>query len=88
MAKGGFCQDANVDGLRVAGMSGTASLHFEPKSQMVVNGQSFAGFFPAENPCYVVVVTFVSRKDEPMVRGGGRAARAFAEIAKTVMANE
>ena len=88
VAKGGFCQDANVDGLRVAGMSGTASLHFEPKSQMVVNGQSFAGFFPAENPCYVVVVTFVSRKDEPMVRGGGRAARAFAEIARMVMANE
>ena len=39
-------------------------------------------------PRAVVVVTFLSRKDEPMVRGGGRAARAFAEIAKTVMANE
>ena len=85
---GGACHDAFVEGLRVAGMSGTASLHFEPKLPLVVYGQSFAGFFPVENPCYVAVVTFVTRKDEPMVRGGGRAAKTFAEIARRIMDNE
>lgn len=85
---GGTCHDASVDGVRVAGMSGTASLHFEPKAQLVVYGRSFAGFFPVENPCYVAVITFVTRKDEPMVRGGGRAAKTFAEIAKRIMDNE
>ena len=85
---GGTCHDASVDGVRVAGMSGTASLHFEPKAQLVVYGRSFAGFFQVENPCYVAVITFVTRKDEPMVRGGGRAAKTFAEIAKRIMDNE
>ena len=85
---GGTCHDASVDGVRVAGMSGTVSLHFEPKAQLVVYGRSFAGFFPVENPCYVAVITFVTRKDEPMVRGGGRAAKTFAEIAKRIMDNE
>ena len=33
-------------------------------------------------------MTFVTWEDEPVVRGGGRAARAFAEIAKMVMSNE
>lgn len=88
VTKNGICQDAKVEGLKVAGMSGTASLHFGYKSPLVVYGQSFAGFFPVENPNYVVVVTFVTRKDEPMVRGGGRAARTFAEIAKRIMDNE
>lgn len=82
---GGTCHDASVDGVRVAGMSGTASLHFEPKAQLVVYGRSFAGFFPVENPCYVVVVTYATRKDEPKVSGGGRAALAFAEIARGIM---
>jgi cell division protein FtsI/penicillin-binding protein 2 len=46
---------------------------------------SFAGFFPADNPKYVLVVCYETGRVEgvPYIhQGGGRPAMAFAEVVK------
>jgi cell division protein FtsI/penicillin-binding protein 2 len=48
---------------------------------------SFAGFFSAESPKYVIVICFEAKRDENAMFihfGGGRPAMAFAEIVTSI----
>ncbi len=88
--QGGTAQNAQVEGFKVCGKTGTAIKH-DPKRGGYVKGGyvvSFAGFMPAENPafvCYVVI-------DEPMTNevpryGGTIAAPIFSKIATRLAAH-
>lgn len=86
----GAARRAAVDGVRVAGKTGTAQRVVDHHYAEGLYRASFAGFFPAEDPKYVIVTTFETKKEEgrSIHQGGQRPALAFTEIAKTVMANE
>lgn len=72
---------AQVDGLRIAGKTGTA--------KKVVNGQytskyrgSFVGFFPVEDPKYVCLIMLEEPK--PVGYGGYTAGPVFQQVAKRI----
>ena len=78
---------AAVDGVRIAGKTSTMQ-RMKPDSYEYDFDKfiaSFAGFFPADDPKYVLVVCYETRRIEgaPYIhQGGGRPAMAFAEIVK------
>jgi cell division protein FtsI/penicillin-binding protein 2 len=69
---------AAVDGLRIAGKTGTAQKFIDGRYQTAYRA-SFAGFFPVEDPKYVMLVIL----DEPRtsIYGGFTAGSIFREIA-------
>ena len=78
---------AAVEGVRIAGKTATAqrmklnSYEYELDKYIA----SFAGFFPAGDPQYVLVVCYETRRVEGipyMHQGGGRSAMAFAETVR------
>ena len=78
---------AAVAGVRIAGKTSTVqrmkpgSYEYETDKHIA----SFAGFFPAEDPKYVLVVCYETRRveDVPYIhQGGGRPAMAFSEVVK------
>ena len=78
---------AAVQGVRIAGKTSTMQRmkpdSFEYEANRYI--ASFAGFFPAEDPKYVLVVSYETRRVEgtPYIhQGGGRPAMAFAEVVK------
>ena len=78
---------AAVEGVRVAGKTSTMT-RMKPDSYEYDLDRflaSFAGFFPADDPKYVLVVCYETRRVEgvPYIhQGGGRPAMAFAEIVR------
>ena len=78
---------AAVEGVRVAGKTSTMQ-RMKPDSYEYEADRyiaSFAGFFPAEDPKFVLVVCYETRRVEgaPYIhQGGGRPAIAFAEVVK------
>ena len=78
---------AAVDGVRVAGKTSTMQ-RTKPNSYEYEFDKftaSFAGFFPADDPKYVLVVCYETRRIEgvPYIhQGGGRPAMAFAEVVR------
>ena len=78
---------AAVEGVRIAGKTSTAQ-RMKPSSYEYDFDRyiaSFAGFFPAGAPKYVLVICYETRRIEgiPYIhQGGGRPAMAFAEIVK------
>ena len=78
---------AAVEGVRIAGKTSTAQ-RMKPDSYEYYFDRyiaSFAGFFPADAPKYVLVVCYETRRVDgvPYVhQGGGRPAMAFAEIVR------
>jgi cell division protein FtsI/penicillin-binding protein 2 len=72
---------ASVDGLRIAGKTGTAQKYIDGRYQAIYRA-SFAGFFPAEDPKYVMLVIL----DEPTssIYGGFTAGSIFKEIATRI----
>ena len=79
---------AEIDGVRVAGKTGTVH-------DALIDGKydhnsyigSFAGFFPADHPEYVVAVCVASQKSEGSLayQGGGKAAVVFKAIAEEMV---
>lgn len=69
---------ASVEGLRIAGKTGTAQKYINGSYQSMYRA-SFAGFFPAEDPRYVMLVIL----DEPRssMYGGYTSGSVFKEIA-------
>ncbi len=67
---------ARVDGVRVAGKTGTAELPADPGTRRTYG--SFVGFAPADAPRFVILVGAVSTKSG--ATGGRVAAPAFAKI--------
>ncbi len=69
---------ASVDGLRIAGKTGTAQKFIDGRYQTSYRA-SFAGFFPVDNPRYVMLVIL----DEPRssIYGGFTAGSIFKEMA-------
>ncbi len=57
----GSGKKANVEGYRIAGKTGTAEKVVEGQYSKEVSRTSFAGFFPADNPNYAMVILI----DEP-----------------------
>lgn len=80
---------AAVEGVRVAGTTSTM-YRMKPDSYEYDFDRfiaSFAGFFPADDPKYVLVVCYETRRIEgvPYIHhGGGRPAIAFAEVVKRI----
>ena len=78
---------AAVQGVRIAGETSTIQ-RMKPDSYEYETDRyisSFAGFFPAEDPKYVLVVCYETKRVEgiPYIhQGGGRPAMAFAEVVK------
>jgi cell division protein FtsI/penicillin-binding protein 2 len=77
----GTARWAMVDGLRIAGKTGTAQKYIDGRYQTRYRA-SFVGFFPVEDPEYIVLVIL----DEPgtSIYGGFTAGSVFKEIAKRV----
>lgn len=80
---------AAVEGVRVAGKTSTVQRLKDDGRNYETDKYtaSFAGFFPAESPKYVIVVCFETKRNENamfMHFGGGRPAMAFAEIVKSM----
>jgi len=73
----GTAEWATVDGLRIAGKTGTAQKYLDGRYSTNYRA-SFAGFFPVENPGYVILVLL----DEPKTSfyGGFTAGAIFREI--------
>ena len=82
----GTARRAAVDGVKVAGKTGTAQRVVDHHYAEGLYRASFAGFFPAEDPKYVIVTTFETKREEgrSMHQGGQRPALAFAEIVKEI----
>lgn len=78
---------AAVEGVRIAGKTSTAQ-RMKPDSYEYYFDRytaSFAGFFPADAPKYVLVVCYETKRVDgvPYIhQGGGRPAMAFAEVVK------
>lgn len=72
---------AKVDGLRIAGKTGTAQKYINGRYQAKYRA-SFVGFFPVEDPEYIVLVML----DEPRtsIYGGFTAGSIFKEIATRI----
>lgn len=72
---------AAVDGLRIAGKTGTAQKLVDGRYQALYRA-SFAGFFPADDPKYVMLIIL----DEPRtsIYGGFTAGSVFKEIATRI----
>ncbi len=72
---------AEVDGLRIAGKTGTAQKYIDGRYQARYRA-SFVGFFPVENPEYAMIVML----DEPRtsIFGGFTAGSIFKEIATRI----
>lgn len=72
---------ASIDGLRIAGKTGTAQKYIDGRYRTSYRA-SFVGFFPVENPVYVVYVLL----DEPRtsIFGGFTAGSVFKEIANRI----
>ena len=80
---------ASVKGVRIAGKTSTMmrmkSDSYEYDFDRYI--ASFAGFFPADDPKYVIVVCYETRRIEgvPYIHhGGGRPAMCFAEIVRKI----
>jgi cell division protein FtsI (penicillin-binding protein 3) len=72
---------ASIEGLRIAGKTGTAQKFIDGQYRTKYNA-SFVGFFPVDNPEYIILVLL----DEPRtsIYGGFTAGSIFKEIAKRV----
>ena len=72
---------AEVDGLRIAGKTGTAQKYIDGRYQAKYRA-SFVGFFPVEDPEYIIFVML----DEPRtsIYGGFTAGSIFKEIATRI----
>lgn len=75
----GTARMATIDGLRIAGKTGTAQKFVDGRYRTSYYA-SFAGFFPVEDPKYVILVIY----DEPrtVMYGGWTAGLTFREITK------
>ncbi|MCH8518300.1 penicillin-binding protein 2 [Candidatus Gracilibacteria bacterium] len=81
----GAAHYAKVDGYYVAGKTGTSQIAYRGRYESGIgatNG-SFAGFLPADNPQFVVVVRFERPRTTPW--GANTAAPAFGDIGKYLM---
>lgn len=81
LSDSGTADWAAVEGLRIAGKTGTAQKYIDGRYQARYRA-SFAGFFPVENPRYVMLVLL----DEPRtsIYGGYTAGSIFKEIATRI----
>ena len=72
---------ASIQGLRIAGKTGTAQKYIDGQYRAKYNA-SFVGFFPVDEPEYIILVLL----DEPRtsIYGGFTAGSIFKEIAKRV----
>jgi cell division protein FtsI (penicillin-binding protein 3) len=72
---------ASIEGLRIAGKTGTAQKYIDGKYRTKYNA-SFVGFFPVDDPEFIILVLL----DEPRtsIYGGFTAGSIFKEIAKRV----
>lgn len=78
---------AAVEGVRIAGKTSTAQRMKSDSYEYYFDRYtaSFAGFFPADAPKYVLVVCYETKRVEGVQyihQGGGRPAMAFAEIVR------
>ena len=83
----GTARRAAVEGVRVAGKTGTTMRMGDGKYLDDVFRATFAGFFPADRPKYVLVMTFETKRVEgsSMHQGGRRPALAFAELVRGIL---
>ncbi|MFN1834708.1 penicillin-binding transpeptidase domain-containing protein [Balneola sp. MJW-20] len=80
VADSGTGASAKVNGLRIAGKTGTAKKVVEGRYESRYRG-SFVGFFPVDDPKYVCLILL----DEPIIGYGGIvAAPVFGNIAKRI----
>jgi len=72
---------ASIEGLQIAGKTGTAQKYIDGRYQTKYNA-SFVGFFPVDDPEYIILVLL----DEPRtsIYGGFTAGSIFKEVAKRV----
>ena len=85
----GTGKQAKIDGIRVAGKTGTAQ-RFDPKTKSYPKGHfvvSFVGFAPADDPrvTCVIVMDDPQEEDHKQLYGGKLAAPVFAEVVKSTL---
>jgi len=79
---------AKVEGVEVVGKTGTAQRCIDGKYGDEYQA-SFVGYFPAEKPQYLVLVTYRTKRDGDQFHQGGRhPAQAFRQIASFMMMHE
>ncbi|MDZ7695172.1 MAG: penicillin-binding transpeptidase domain-containing protein [Balneolaceae bacterium] len=81
VADSGTARWAQVEGLKIAGKTGTAKKFIDGRYRMAYRA-SFVGFFPADNPKYVCLVVL----DEPQtsIYGGYTAGVIFKQTATRI----
>jgi len=79
----GTARRAAVDGVKVAGKTGTAQRKMDGRYMPGMYNATFVGFFPADDPKYVIVVLYQNAdKNDRFHQGGQRPAQAFADIVR------
>lgn len=87
-SKAGTGRRATVEGLVVAGKTGTAQRCVNGKYVRLFNA-TFAGFAPADKPDFVIVVTYqTDPRGDLLYQGGGRTAMAFSQMASVLLGQE
>ncbi|MCC6549796.1 MAG: transpeptidase family protein [Ignavibacteriaceae bacterium] len=75
---------AAIEGIRIGGKTGTSRSLIDGKYSTEKHNSSFVGFFPAENPEYIILV--VAESDgRAAYTGGDLAAPLFKEIARKII---
>lgn len=88
VAPEGTARRAAVPGVTVAGKTGTSSISENGRFVPGCYNATFIGFFPAENPVYVIAVLAQNREPQAMHQGGHYPAMAFAHIVKAMSARK
>ena len=79
----GTARDARIEGLRIAGKTGTAQKFVDGEYKSDSHLSSFVGYFPADNPLILVSV-IVDNPKSGEYYGGKVSAPIFRNIAKRI----
>lgn len=80
----GTATDAKIDGMKIAGKTGTAQRVIDGKHSSGSHTGSFVGFFPADNPQFLITVILDDPKNGQFY-GGKIAAPVFKRIAEKII---
>lgn len=80
----GTATDAKIDGVKIAGKTGTAQRVVDGKHSSGSHTGSFVGFFPADNPQFLITVILDDPKNGQFY-GGKIAAPVFKRIAEKII---
>lgn len=83
----GSGKKAKINNISIGGKTGTSRQLIDGKYSTEFYNSSFVGFFPAENPSYVILI-LVNAPTKSSIYGGDVAAPIFRNVAKKIIEND